>query len=165
MSSMIVSIKGMVKHSITIDPGVWLFDERIVDLNTYFQEEKTEDYDPVIENMGKAWDEQRQVTAKVQTNDNKIMNNKTDLTEKSLGIAIEPFLTNASPLSSATSVRFVRNNGEEDFVCSLAEAEKAIVGFSDKGKALKETGPLHFYYGDGSNQQNPVKNIQSLIVI
>lgn len=163
MSSMIISIKGLVKHSINIDPGAWLFDERIIDLNTYFISDKEEGYDPVIEQMGRVWDEQRQVKPKIQKNENEIKFSKKDLTEKSLGISFEPFLSNASPLPEATTVRFIRNN-EEDFICSLAEAKKSIIGFSHKGEALKESGPIHFYYGDGSNQNNPVTHIQSIII-
>lgn len=162
MSSMIISIKGLVKHPITIDPGAWLFDERIVDLNTYFLEEKEEGFDPVFEQMGRAWDEQRQVTAKIQKNDNEIKVSKKDLTEKSLGIQFEPFLSNASPLAESTTVTFIRQE-QKDFVCSLAEAKKAIIGFSDQGKALKD-GPIHFYYGDGSNQTKPITHIHSIII-
>lgn len=160
---MIISIKGLVKHSINIDPGAWLFDDRIVDLNTYFLEEKEVGYDPVIEQMGRVWDEQRQVKAKIQKNDNEIKMSKKDLTEKSLGISFEPFLSNASPLPQAKTVRFIRNN-KEDFVCTLTEANNSIIGFSDKGQALNENGPIHFYFGDGSNQNNPVTHIQSIIV-
>ncbi|WP_280769122.1 peptidyl-prolyl cis-trans isomerase [Salipaludibacillus daqingensis] len=163
MSSMIISIKGLVKHTITLDPGAWLFDERIVDLNTYFLEEKEKGYDPTLEQMGRAWDNQRQVKAKVQKNDNEIKVSKKDLTEKSLGISFEPFLTNATPLPEAKTVRFIRS-GEEDFECSLEEANKAIIGFSYKGKALKDTGPIHFYYADGSNQHHPITHIHSIIV-
>lgn len=33
----IIQIKGSVKYSITLDPSVWIFDDRKIDLNTYFE--------------------------------------------------------------------------------------------------------------------------------
>lgn len=36
----IIPIKGKVKYKITLDPGVWIFDDRKVDLNTYFSEDQ-----------------------------------------------------------------------------------------------------------------------------
>ena len=43
----IIEIKGNVRYKITLDPSVWIFDERIVDLDTYFSnpdsQEKQED--------------------------------------------------------------------------------------------------------------------------
>ncbi|PYZ93280.1 hypothetical protein CR194_08790 [Salipaludibacillus keqinensis] len=164
MSSMIVSIRGLVKHPITLDPGVWIFDDRKVDLNTYFLEEREEGYDPSFEQMGRAWDQQRQMGAKPQSNGNRIHVDKKDLTEKSLGVPLAPFLENASPLSHSESVRFVRHGEYEDFSCSLEEAKKSILGFSHKGKPLKENGPIHFYYDDGSNYDHPVTHIESIIV-
>ena len=32
-----------------------------------------------------------------------------------------------------------------------------ILCFSNNGKPLKEDGPVHVYFGDGSNKQNPIK--------
>ncbi len=39
---MIMQIKGKVKFPITLDIGTWIFDDRKVDLDTYFDEEKQE---------------------------------------------------------------------------------------------------------------------------
>ena len=38
--STIMPFKGKVKFPITLDAGVWIFDDRRIDLNTYFTEEK-----------------------------------------------------------------------------------------------------------------------------
>ena len=36
----IVQVKGKVRYKITLDPSVWIFDDRIIDLDTYFTEPK-----------------------------------------------------------------------------------------------------------------------------
>lgn len=39
----IIQIKGNVKFPITLDPGVWIFDDRRIDLNTYFDQGRKEE--------------------------------------------------------------------------------------------------------------------------
>ena len=57
----IMSIKGKVKFPITLDSGVWIFDDRRIDLNTYFDTEedsqalKDEEY---TKNVSKFWDKE-----------------------------------------------------------------------------------------------------------
>jgi hypothetical protein len=46
----------------------------------------------------------------------------------------------------------------------LETAYNLILGFSNNGKPLKEDGPIHIYFGDGSNQQSPIKNVKSFII-
>ncbi|MCE7794744.1 peptidyl-prolyl cis-trans isomerase [Salipaludibacillus sp. CUR1] len=164
MSSMIVSIKGLVKHPIILDPGVWIFDDRKINLSTYFSDERKGPADPSIKQLSRAWDEQRLKGAMPQSNQNKVTVDRKDLTEHSLGIALKPFLDNASPDPEAETVTFVRAEGKEDFSCPLSEAENGILGFSEQGKPLKENGPVHFYYGDGSNLEEPVTHITSIIL-
>ena len=38
----IITIKGNVKHTITLDPTVWIFDDRRVDLDIFFTKEHVE---------------------------------------------------------------------------------------------------------------------------
>ena len=54
----IISISGNVKFPITLDPGVWIFDDRRVDLNTYFDEaiEKTDALEEYTKSISKHWD-------------------------------------------------------------------------------------------------------------
>ena len=37
----IIPVIGKVKYSITLDPSVWIFDERKLELTTFFDERKT----------------------------------------------------------------------------------------------------------------------------
>jgi hypothetical protein len=47
----------------------------------------------------------------------------------------------------------------------LEEAYNLIFGFSINGKPLTQDGPVHIYYGDGSNKNTPIKNVNGLRVI
>ncbi|SDY77640.1 hypothetical protein SAMN05421736_103274 [Evansella caseinilytica] len=163
MSNFILTINGSVKYTITIDPGVWIFDERKVDLDTYFSQERVNTEDLEVEKLAKAWSLHRQEGAAALTNGNRFTGSKKELTEKSFGIPLYPFINNAAPLEVAATVVFKRKNGE-DFRCSLDEAKQAILGFSHKGKPLLEDGPVHFYFGNGTNKDRPVKNIIDIVV-
>ncbi|MBU9720488.1 MULTISPECIES: hypothetical protein [Bacillaceae] len=156
-----ITISGNVQHTITIDPGVWIFDDRKVDLDTYFSQKTQNHNDREGEKLAKAFDLHRKEGASVLTNGNNVTVSKKELTEKSYGIPLFPFLENAAPLDNAKEVIFERSEGE-DFTCPIEEAKEGIIGFSFKGKPLSENGPLHFYYNDGSNKQSPIKNIYNI---
>ncbi|EHL77043.1 hypothetical protein HMPREF1015_00702 [Bacillus smithii 7_3_47FAA] len=55
----IIPFKGKVKYPVTMDAGVWIFDDRRIDLNTYFDqedqqtEETEEDY---TKKVSKYWE-------------------------------------------------------------------------------------------------------------
>ncbi|UTR11010.1 peptidyl-prolyl cis-trans isomerase [Evansella sp. LMS18] len=162
--SSILTISGNVKHTITIDPGVWIFDERKVDLKTYFSQEYLNHQEREEKNMAEAWNLHRSQGADALPKGNNVKVSRKDLTEKSFGVPFAPFLKNASPSSDAQTVIFERSEGE-GFRCSLQEANEAIIGFSEEGKPLKENGPVHFYYGDGSNKDNPVTHINKIVIV
>ncbi|MDQ0253860.1 hypothetical protein J2S74_001232 [Evansella vedderi] len=161
---MILTISGNVKNTITIDPGVWIFDDRKVDLHTYFSQERKNHQDQELENLSRAWDNHRKEGANALTNGNQVRVSKKELLEKSYGVPFFPFLENATPGEEATKIIFKRSTGD-DFECSIEEAKEAILGFSKEGKPLKEDGPIHFYYRDGSNKDNPVTNINNIVVV
>ncbi|MFA9557316.1 peptidyl-prolyl cis-trans isomerase [Evansella sp. AB-rgal1] len=163
MTTTIFTISGNVKHNITIDPGVWIFDDRKVDLDTYFSQEIIDHQELELKNLALAWNKHRKEGANALSNGNDIKMSKKELTSKSFGVPLAPFLNNASPNENVHAIVFKRNS-EDDFVCSMEEAKTAILGFSKDGQPLREDGPVQFYYGDGRNQDNPVTNIISIIV-
>jgi hypothetical protein len=46
----------------------------------------------------------------------------------------------------------------------MDKAYDLILGFSKNGKPITVDGPVHIYFGDGTNQQEPIKNIKQFIV-
>ncbi len=73
-----------------------------------------------------------------------------------------PFLRNAEPNENATRFTIVTENG--DTTIPLADAYELLLCFSKDGKPLKEDGPVHIYFGDGSNRDNPITHVRAFIV-
>jgi hypothetical protein len=161
----IIIIKGKVKYIITLDPGVWIFDDRKVDLNTYFQKKQIEknELEEYTKKISSHWDREIMEGAIVPPT---IKTEKEYKKEKlllgSFGIPLKPFLLNSSPLEGASQLIVVTNNNE--LVFDLASSYEFILAFSNNGKPLLEDGPVHIYFGDGSNQTDPIKNIKELLV-
>lgn len=165
----IVLIKGNVDHPLTIDPSVWIFDERKVNINTYFSEKNVEEEDELTKYtkaISAQWDKELIEGSEPPNpnhNDNKILFNKQELTTGSFGMVFEPFLMNARPSNEAKALLVETSKGESHRF-SLEEAKKLVLAFSKDGKPLREDGPVHIYHGDGSNQDSPITNVTSFIV-
>lgn len=86
----IVTITGNVKYSITLDPSVWIFDDRKFDLDQFFsdfREVKDEEDDLVI-------DRERQIregTVSPPTLKSEKKYEKEKLLDGTFGIKLEPF--------------------------------------------------------------------------
>ncbi|ARK31148.1 hypothetical protein [Halalkalibacter krulwichiae] len=168
MQEFVFFIEGDVDHPLTIDPTVWIFDERKVDLDTYFSESTTiEDEETAYTKAISAqWDKEITEGAeppRPDSNDNKIKYNKKELTEGSFGMPLKPFLLNAKPGKEIQKVEIIEKSGNKHRF-DYAKVSEGIVGFSQKGKPLLEDGPVHFYFRDGSNQQEPIKNISKFVL-
>ncbi|WP_079508302.1 hypothetical protein [Mesobacillus jeotgali] len=162
----IIPIKGKVKFKITLDPGVWIFDDRKVDLNTYFTEKhESEDHiERYTKAVSKHWDREIMEGAVYPpTLKTEVKFEKEKALTGTFGIPFKSFLENAEP--EPESKKVVIEYGENDqAVLSIEEATGIILGFSKDGKPLKEDGPLHVYYKDGSNKDHPIKNVTGFTV-
>lgn len=159
----IISIYGKVNYSITLDPGVWIFDERKVDIDTYFLSinERSDSGTHPSYSLAQHWD--REVTEGAQLTREKLYEREALLTQ-SYAIPFKPFIKHAEPSSTATKLVIEHGDGKETEI-PLEEAYSLLLGFSYKGKPLKEDGPVHVYFGDGSNKQQPFKNIKNFRVV
>jgi len=161
----IILIKGNVKYTITLDPGVWIFDDRRIDLHTYFDmgvKEKgfEEDY---VEKTAKHFEREiREGAVFPPTLKTERKFEKEKVLTGTFGMPFEPFLNNASPNEGAQIVLFITEKDEIEM--SLEKAKNVILGFSENGKPLKEDGPVYVYYGDGSNRENPIKRVREIVV-
>ncbi len=163
----ILFINGKVDHSITLDPSVWIFDDRKVDLLTYFQEEKNTDANE-LENYKKAasahWD--REITEGAiypPVNKSITQFEKQKIINGTFGIPLRPFLINAGIHTDASNV--ILKTKHTTVTLTMEEAMDAILGFSKEGKPLEENGPAHFYYGNGNNVDHPITDIREFTVI
>ena len=153
---MIVPIKGNVKFPITLDPGIWIFDDRKISLDEAFQQTKETQVDeedkylydgpmnrPPTRNSAKRID-------------------KDILFSTSYCIPIKDFLKNAEYNENATKAILTTKNG--DVTISLSQLENSLLQFSDKGKQLKEDGPVYLLFGDGSNKDKPIKGVEVITI-
>lgn len=162
----IIPFKGKVKYPVTMDAGVWIFDDRRIDLNTYFDqedqqtEETEEDY---TKKVSKYWEREiREGAVSPPTIKTEKKFEKEKLLTGTFGIKLTPFLKNAEPEKDATTLVIETAEGEE--AVPLEKAYDLILCFSKNGKPLREDGPVHIYFGDGSNKQNPIKHVRALRV-
>jgi hypothetical protein len=156
----ILLITGKVKFPITLDPGTWIFDDRRLDLTTYFSERKdsVNELEEYKKNVSKHWDREIMEGAIFPpTLKTEKKFEKEKVLTGTFGIPIKPFLDNSQPLSDAEIFVITSSNG--NFELPLQDAYELILGFSNKGKPLTSDGPVYVYFGDGTNQENPIKNV------
>ncbi|MGG0655967.1 peptidyl-prolyl cis-trans isomerase [Rummeliibacillus pycnus] len=162
----IIQIKGKVNFQITLDSTVWIFDDRKLNLETYFIEKPVE-VDPdeeYIEKAGKFWSREIMEGATFPpTLKTERKFDRKDMMTGTFGIKIEPFILNAEPKEDAKTVVFETHDGSQ-YRFSIEDAKKLIFQFSKDGKMLKENGPVYLLLGDGSNYENPIKGIVGMQV-
>lgn len=161
----IIPITGKVNFSITLDPSVWIFDDRKVELEAYFfgtpvnQPKEEED----LQKISAYWDREIQEGAVFPPT---LKTEKTFAKEKLLTgtfvMPLAPFLQNAEVLKDATTFVIVTENNDVEI--PLEKAYDVILCFSKEGKPLKEDGPVHLYFGDGSNREQPITHVRQFIV-
>lgn len=161
----IILISGKVKYPITLDPGVWIFDDRRLDLLTYFtsNREQVDELEEYKKAVSKHWDREIMEGAVYPpTLKTEKKFEKEKLITGTFGIPLKPFLLNAEPTEDATSL-FIESN-DANVEVPLHEAYEMILGFSENGKPLTADGPIYIYYGDGRNQNHPIKNVTRFIL-
>jgi hypothetical protein len=164
----IIPFKGEVAYKITLDPTVWIFDDRKIDLSTYFEETRIErdELEEYKRGMGEHWSREIMEGAIVPPtlNSEKTYNRKekNEMMTGTFGMVFKPFLENSEPTAQAETVVIETADGEHSF--SIEEAKELIFKFSQEGKPLKEDGPVHVLLPDGSNQQNPITDVIAIRV-
>lgn len=161
----IIVFSGRVKYPITLDPGVWIFDDRRVDLTTYFTKEIEikDELEEYTKEISKHWDREIMEGAIFPpTLKTEKKYEKEKVLTGSFGIPLKPFLKNAEPENNANILVIVCE--DEEISIPLKAAEELILGFSENGKPLLEDGPAYVYYGDGSNKENPIKKVKAFRV-
>ncbi|KDE49685.1 MULTISPECIES: hypothetical protein [Geobacillus] len=164
----IIVLTGKVKFTITLDPGVWIFDDRKVDMDAYFSEPapqptEAEQEDEEIKKLSAFWDREIQEGAVFPPT---LKTERRFLKEKiitgSFGMPFAPFLRNAEPHEDASELVIETEHGET--VIPLEKAYDLIFAFSKNGKPLRDDGPVHIYFGDGSNREAPITHVRRLVV-
>lgn len=162
---MIIQLKGKVTYPITLDPTVWIFDDRKVLLEDAFKErvEKT-NIDPAKkaeELFNQEIYSQKSIKPPVNKSLNKSEREKA--LKHSFVMPIKDFLDTAEVNTSATTAKLLIAD-DDDCIITIEQLYHASLLFAVDGKPVQEQGPVHLFFGDGSNQYAPIKGIQQIII-
>ncbi len=163
---LIVLLKGRVKYPLTLDSGVWIFDDRKVDLTTYFDKQQVEidALEAYTKSVSEHWDRELKEGSTIALPSKKVVKKfeKEKLLTGTFAIPFRYFLENAEPEKDVSQVTFKTSYGEK--VIPYKEAYNGLFAFSLNGKALIDGGPMHFVNGDGSNLDSPIKSIKEIVI-
>lgn len=160
---MIIQLKGNVKFPITLDPTVWIFDDRKIVLEEAFNDSK-KDCDVKENNVRKQAEifEQEYNRVKPPVNNSIKRFDKKKVLMNSYVMPIKDFLHHAEMYKDA--VRAILKTDSDNIVITVEQLEKALLLFALNGKPLIDNGPVHLYFGDGSNKDSPIQNIQQITI-
>lgn len=157
----VVLVKGNVQHTITLDPSIWIFDDRRIDLDTFFTEDYVErnDIEEYKRAAGKHWSREimEGATYPPTLQTEREFEEKQDVSG-TFGIYLHHFLKNATPKEDATTIIFQTADGTKH-PFPLKQLDELILKYSEDGKPLRETGPIHVLLKDGSNKDTPIQNV------
>lgn len=154
----IIPIKGAVKFTITLDPTVWIFDDRKIDLDEFFSGEY--EYKDELEEYTKVtsahWSREIIEGSTVPpTLQSEKKYERTKVLTSTYGVELKPFILNAEPLPEASTL--IIETTEAEHTIPMSKLDTLLLKFSHKGKPLREDGPVHIIKKDGSNINNPIK--------
>ncbi|KGX88588.1 hypothetical protein [Pontibacillus litoralis] len=161
---MVIQLTGNVQYTITLDPSVWIFDDRKIDFSKAFSKiEQDKSDDDELKKKAQFWDRevyQQQINPPV----NKSINSfeKKKILEGTFVMPIHHFLENALVYDNAKGAILETTNGEIHI--TLDELQHSLLLFAQKGKQIQEDGPVHLYFQDGSNQQDPITGINKIVI-
>lgn len=160
---MIVRLLGNVKFPLTLDPTVWIFDDRKIPYEDAFKSQKqTVDTEEEWKKTSRAWDRevyQQKVKPPVNKSISKMEGKK--ILEGTFVMPIKDFLTTSQPKTQAKEAILHKRDGQTVHL-SLEELENSMLLFAEEGKPIKEDGPVHLYLKDGSNKNEPVTGIEKI---
>lgn len=162
----IITIKGNVKHTITLDPTVWIFDDRKVDLNTFFSEKHVEkdEEEEYKREMGKHWSREIMEGATFPpTLKTEKKFDRQKMVTGTFGISLDHFIKNAIPAENAKTITFVTTDGVNE-TFPVSEISNFLFKFSQDGKPLMEDGPAYLLFKDGSNIEQPLRNVIGIVI-
>ncbi|MFP7169002.1 hypothetical protein [Terribacillus sp. 7520-G] len=151
---MVITLTGKVDFPLTLDPSVWIFDDRKILFENAFKE-----IEPVPAAEEKHWDRSvYQQKMKPPINKSLTREERKQALENSYVMPIADFLSTAGIQDDATHAVFVTENGEE--IVPLDELEASLFLFAIDGRSIKESGPAHCYLP--SRKEDPIKAIRQI---
>jgi hypothetical protein len=156
----VILFKGAVTYPITIDPSVWIFDNRKIDLGTYNGQEETaaNETTDYLKGAGAQWDKELREGA-VPPSERRSMVEERKALDGDYAMRLSLFIDNAQPQPGVTHLRIHREDGES-VTLPITEAKRAILQFAKNGKPIRERGPVYFYLPEmWQAKEQPIDNI------
>jgi len=163
---MIIQLKGKVKFPLTLDPSVWIFDDRKIIFEEAFEdrqkndESENEDLEKAAELFNQEIYSQKKIKPPVNRSINQYERKK--ILENSYVMPIEEFMKIAVIEEDAS--RAVLKTDGDDVIITTEQLESSYFHFAIDGKQIKEDGPIHLYFGDGSNKDKPIKGVKNIVI-
>lgn len=151
---MIFPLDGAVRHPLTIDPTVWIFDDRKRNVEELDREVEN-DAEAYYAKMGKAWDDGLTQGSRIDHNKPMSRADKDSALRDSFAMPFSPFLSNAEPLDHATHVSFY---GDTTLTIPITAADEIYLQFSQDGKVLSD-GPVYVLY-----DRQVIRNVNHIVV-
>ena len=157
----IIRLTGKVQYPITLDPSVWIFDDRKIELEKCFglENEKEEDLEGYAKSISKRWEKERAHGANFPPVNRSLRRHEKDkILQGTFVMPFQPFIEHACPEDGTDTVEVCLKDGTSEEM-EFSKIKNAFLCFSKNGKPLREDGPVHLYFKDGSNRDNPIRNI------
>lgn len=160
---MIVPIIGNVTYSITLDPTVWIFDDRKMILEEAFTANHHVQQKEDAEQAAKRWEQAvNHQHIKPPVNRSLSRHERENILNYSYVMPINDFLNHAEIRSEAKQAVLVTDNGNVEI--PISKLKESYFLFALNGKPLTKDGPVHLLYKDGSNRENPIKGIKKIVI-
>lgn len=155
----IIQVTGLVNFPITIDPTVWIFDDRKQTADSVFTPvEVKDDLEAYTKEASKHWDQEITEGAKIPEQSTKVYK-KVEMLTGTFYMPLTPFIKNAGPKNEATTLSITSSDG--DYTIPLQKIDSIFLLFCVKGKPLTEDGPVHIYDNTKDKEQTPIKNVKA----
>ncbi|MFC0523994.1 hypothetical protein ACFFGV_10525 [Pontibacillus salicampi] len=162
---MVIQLTGNVHYTITLDPTVWIFDDRKIDFSEAFtsNHSRQQAEEDELKKQAQIWD-RGVYQQKLDPPVNKSIStfDKKKILEGTYVMPLYHFLEHASIKENAVEATLETEKHSETI--SLEQLQQAALLFAKDGKPIQEEGPVHLYYLDGTNQDNPIKGIRKIII-
>ncbi|MBY8912331.1 peptidyl-prolyl cis-trans isomerase [Bacillus sp. YC2] len=156
----VIQVKGNVTYPITIDPSVWIFDDR----KFPFEKQQPVHPDGTAETDEHTIDTERVIREgriSPPTLKSEKRFEKEKLMNGSFAMKLGAVLSNAEPKESAVQCVFISDSKRT--AVPLEKALESIAHFSEAGKPLQDGGPIHIYVDE--NFDEPITGVKEIEVL
>lgn len=153
---MIILIKGNVKYPITLDPTVWIFDDRKIALEQFLSGDNS-----AADNEYAYASYEHKIKPPVQASLEKFK--QAGPGSGSYVMPLNPFIERAEPSADSTKVQLFSEDHTLIAELTMNEMIDSVLLFAIEGKRITENGPAHLYLNNQANTA-PIKGFTTILI-